>query len=247
MTLDEIPVIHRPLFMYIGIAVSDSFAHFILGLMGFQRLEFKDTTYHYRAPASAREAGLPVTIFHGICSGWIAYLSLIYEYCKDRNRPILLVDYPFITMKMRFDVQPPEVFVERVCGILEKHRIARTAVVGHSYGTVLATWLVHARPDVVAQLTLMDAVCLLLALPEVAYNFLHRPPKTPHEWVIHVLASREISISHVLRRHFWWYKVRPSSETRMCCLPVDQGFLTTRDGFVARGRTSCGWKRSTVR
>lgn len=57
------------------------------------------------------------------------------------------------------------------------------------------------------QLTLMDAVCLLLALPEVAYNFLHKRPSSPQEWIIHVLASREISISHVLRRHFWWYKV----------------------------------------
>src|SRR3546814_675759 len=90
-------------------------------------------------------------MFHGICSGWIAYLSLIYEYAKNPNRAILLVDYPYITMKMRFDVLPPEIFIERVCGILEKHHIARTAVVGHSYGTVIATWLVHARPDVVAQ------------------------------------------------------------------------------------------------
>ena len=32
-----------------------------------------------------------------------------------------------------------------------------------------------------------------------------RTPKTFMEWVIYLLASQEITVSHALRRHFWWY------------------------------------------
>lgn len=62
-----------------------------------------------------------------------------------------------------------------------------------------------AHPELVCNITLIDPVSLLLALPDVAYNFLYRKPSTMMEYIIYFTASREITISHTLHRNFWWY------------------------------------------
>jgi hypothetical protein len=58
----------------------------------------------------------------------------------------------------------------------------------------------------VHHLTVVDPVSLLLGLPEVAYNFLYRPPTDIIQSFILYGASREITISHMLHRHFWWHR-----------------------------------------
>ena len=60
---------------------------------------------------------------------------------------------------------------------------------------------------------LLDPVCLLLFLPNVARSFLC--PDTDSmpllERVMLYLVTAEKGISHTLRRHFWWYAVSVSS------------------------------------
>jgi hypothetical protein len=60
--------------------------------------------------------------------------------------------------------------------------------------------------DEVAHVALIDPVTLLLAVPDVAYNFVYRPPTTLREYFIRIMASRELTISHTLHRKFWWYQ-----------------------------------------
>jgi hypothetical protein len=48
-------------------------------------------------------------------------------------------------------------------------------------------------------------VSLLLGLPDVAYNFLHKDPDSFSGGLIRLMASRELTVSHMLHRHFWWY------------------------------------------
>lgn len=60
-----------------------------------------------------------------------------------------------------------------------------------------------------SQIVLLDPVCLLLFLPNVARSFL-APDKTGmplHEKIMLYLVTQEKGISHTLRRHFWWYAV----------------------------------------
>jgi hypothetical protein len=54
----------------------------------------------------------------------------------------------------------------------------------------------------VAQLILLDPVCVLLALPDVAYNFLYRRPRTLMETILYYGGSTEITIHHTLRCAF---------------------------------------------
>jgi hypothetical protein len=67
-------------------------------------------------------------------------------------------------------------------------------------------WLVLNYPEIFHHLTLVDPVSLLLGLPEVAYHFLYRPPADFIQNLIMYGASREITISHMLHRHFWWHR-----------------------------------------
>lgn len=57
----------------------------------------------------------------------------------------------------------------------------------------------------VGSTVLIDPVCFLLFLPDVAYNFVYRKPKTIITRLINLLASRELYTANALFRHFWWY------------------------------------------
>lgn len=63
--------------------------------------------------------------------------------------------------------------------------------------------------QLVSQIVLLDPVCLLLFLPNVARAFLH-PEQNGLSFADKLmlnLVTQEKGISHTLRRHFWWYAV----------------------------------------
>jgi hypothetical protein len=55
------------------------------------------------------------------------------------------------------------------------------------------------------QVGLLDPVCFLLFLPDVAVNFLHTDLKklTPFIAALKCLVAKEKGIAHTLRRHMW--------------------------------------------
>jgi pimeloyl-ACP methyl ester carboxylesterase len=143
-------------------------------------------------------------IVAGITTGWGVYFGLIQAMIADR--PVFLFDFESIKLfSLCFDLPSPTSYSSCVKDILDLHRVTKVNVVGHSFGTITATWFVNHFPEYVSHLTLIDPVSLLLAHPEVAYNFLYRPPSTFIEWMIYYGASQEITIANCLRRNFWWY------------------------------------------
>jgi hypothetical protein len=51
---------------------------------------------------------------------------------------------------------------------------------------------------------MVDPVSILLHLPDVAYNFTIRRPKTANEWQLWYFASKDAGVAHTLSRHFFW-------------------------------------------
>ena len=51
---------------------------------------------------------------------------------------------------------------------------------------------------------LIDPVTVLLHMPDVAFNFTVRQPKTANEWQLWYFASKDPGVSHTLGRHFFW-------------------------------------------
>ena len=148
----------------------------------------------------------PITVSSviGITTGWGVYIGLIQAMIA--NRPVFLFDFEAIKLfSLCFDLPSPTEYSNCVRDILDSHRVSKVNVIGHSFGTITAAWFVDHFPEYVAHLTLIDPVSLLLAHPDVAYNFLYRSPSTFIEWVIYYGASQEITIANCLRRNFWWY------------------------------------------
>lgn len=93
--------------------------------------------------------------------------------------------------------------------------ISRAVMASHSYGTVIAAHVIRdqvdkephssriLKPLITGQL-LVDPVCLLLHLPDVAYNFLYRVPREANEWQLWYLASQDPDIAYALSRCFFW-------------------------------------------
>jgi pimeloyl-ACP methyl ester carboxylesterase len=100
----------------------------------------------------------------------------------------------------------PAEFSRQMSQILDNHGITKFVLIGHSYGTVLSTHLLHCpflgpRID---SLVLIDPITFLLHLPSVAYNFTCRRPVTANQVQLDYFASKDPGIAHTICRHFFW-------------------------------------------
>lgn len=147
----------------------------------------------------------PLLFLHGISYGWIIYSGLLSMWS---DRPVLMIDLETISIGTfsRYHPSAPAL-AQAIKKILLNHGYEKADICGHSFGTMLATTVVNYAPEIIGtNLVLIDPVCLLLTLPDVAYNFLYKPPATLFDWVIALGASREATIARTLYRDFVWFE-----------------------------------------
>ena len=65
-----------------------------------------------------------------------------------------------------------------------------------------------------------------LTLPDVAYNFLYKPPATIFDWAVQLGASREATIARTLYRDFVWFEYDMILEK----VPKDTSIITVLGG-----------------
>eukprot|EP01031_Cornospumella_fuschlensis_P035698 gene35698-43294_t len=193
-TLQPVPYCHRPLLLYVINGLNEVLCNALcFRLHGFQFLEVGGVTYWIKQGAKTDLP--PMMFFHGISPGWSFYVMLIRYMATERT--IIMVDLEAVKIKsMCFYMPTVDHFTEHIVHILRRHHIEKVSVVGHSFGTIVAGWVVSRFPEIVSHVTLIDPVSLLLALPDVAYSFVYRKPKSFVEWVLYLMAAREITISH---------------------------------------------------
>ena len=80
-------------------------------------------------------------------------------------------------------------------------------LMGHSFGSVLCTWVVRAMPERVGQLVLLDPVSLLLSDPDIICNFVceRRFWESLSSSLMHFVASTEVFVEWYLRHHFFFH------------------------------------------
>uniref|UniRef100_A0A7S4RDE2 AB hydrolase-1 domain-containing protein n=2 Tax=Alexandrium monilatum TaxID=311494 RepID=A0A7S4RDE2_9DINO len=197
---------HFPLSMYV-------FTQGLLGVLtdrSLHRLGFRPYVagrlwrYWLWRPRGLAPAGqgLPVFFVHGVGVGLLPYLGLL-RVLMERGVPVFLLEVPFISMKIDTEV-PAAADTARAAGaILQLHGFSRADFVGHSFGTVVLSWIWRYNPGCVAGLVLLDPVVILLHSYHVLYNFLYRKPR-PWNPLDHI--SSEFFLSHGLRRHLCWHE-----------------------------------------
>lgn len=176
--------------------------------------------FWYR-PHTARNAR-PVVFMHGIGVGLWPYTPFLDEIGRptgsstraggEDGGQIGVIVPEILPISTRL-TDPPlrrEAFVQELRGILEAHAPEWLedgfVLVSHSYGSVLTTHIIRdpGLAPHVRGVVLIDPVTLLLHLPDVAYNFTRRPPKTANEWQLWFFASMDVGVAEGLGRHFFW-------------------------------------------
>ncbi|KAI1114893.1 hypothetical protein F5Y14DRAFT_147913 [Nemania sp. NC0429] len=231
LTLDEVEVRYRSVVWYFLIGVVDLGTHFLLSRRGFQyyaqpkphshsaipvRLQSlfaekrsaSQLSYWYR-PHTAKDK-LPLVFLHGIGIGlwpYTSHLSSLNEaVAEDDQIGVIALEYLPVSTRLTKAPLNQAQFLSQIALLLDVHGWDQFAVSGHSYGTVLATHMIKS-PNLgprIRSLVFVDPVCILLHLPDVAYNFTRRQPRKANEYLLWYYASMDPGVAHCLGRHFFW-------------------------------------------
>lgn len=166
-------------------------------------------TYWHRAHTS--KTNLPILFIHGIGIGLYPYVRFLGELNTatahlDANVGIIALEIHSISFRITPAPLTPAQLCTEVLRILAHHGWPRVVLVSHSYGSVLSTHMLHhpALGPRIGPVLLVDPVCFLLHLPDVAYNFTVRAPREANEWQLWYFASKDLGVSWTLARHFFW-------------------------------------------
>ncbi|KAK7713528.1 hypothetical protein SLS64_004779 [Diaporthe eres] len=235
LTLDHVPTRYRSVVWYLIVGLVDSATHCHLLWHGFdlwpsplrtnllrvfpprllasvelarRQSPSDELCYWYRRPRSPTTGvspTLPIVFLHGIGIGLYPYVPFLAS--LPSTSPIIALEILPISMRLtKSNILARPEFIRHLKEILRHHHIDQFVLVGHSYGTVMATHVLHDSElsPRVEGVMLVDPVTLLLNLPDVAYNFTRRTPQTANEWQLWYLASMDPGIALVLGRHFFW-------------------------------------------
>ncbi|KAK0712829.1 hypothetical protein B0T26DRAFT_715370 [Lasiosphaeria miniovina] len=168
--------------------------------------------YWYRLHRSRTR--LPVVFMHGIGVGLWPYTRFLDEISRggddgdDKQVGVIALEVLPISTRLTSRPLTQHEFVRDMSRILAQHgpEWMSFVLVSHSYGSVLTTHMLRS-PDLgprVRAAVLVDPVTLLLHLPDVAYNFTRRAPRTANEWQLWYFASMDLGVAETLARHFFW-------------------------------------------
>jgi len=204
-SIEPVQYHHKPLLFYVS-------TRFILGSLGsmnlvdvgFNRRNAGALNYWIRMPESEEgKARLPIVFVHGVGVGLVTYMNFVRKLAAENDCPILCVELPFVSMSIDSKVPSIDQQVASVRTMLDQWGFEAATFVGHSYGSVMLSWMVQHAPDRVASVVFIDPIVIMLNLKSTLYNFLY---KHSTNGKISDLVGSELFLNHALRRHFWWYR-----------------------------------------
>nr|POE74322.1 hypothetical protein CFP56_70797 [Quercus suber] len=182
-------------------------------LLRWNRHKAPRLSYWYREHTS--KTSLPILFVHGINVGLYAYVDFLEQLASstsgktgptDGDVGILAVEL----LPIGSSICPPLPLAadlrSEIRDILRAHEWEDFVVVGHSFGTAVVANMLR-DPEFSTRIKaslLMDPICFLLHLPDVAFNFTRRLPSRANEFMLHYFSSQDLLISHTLARRFFW-------------------------------------------
>jgi pimeloyl-ACP methyl ester carboxylesterase len=158
---------------------------------------------------------LPILFIHGIGIGLFPYVDFLADLNStagiergaiDDQVGIIAIEILPVSFRITHPAMSKSDMCAEIAKILAHHGWDKVVLVSHSYGTVIATHLIKtpSTAHLVGPMVLIDPVCILLHLPDVAYNFTRRKPRRANEHQLYYFASMDMGVSHTLSRHFFW-------------------------------------------
>ena len=170
---------------------------------GFTRHSTGVFDYWLSMPATeeARQR-TPIVFVHGIGVGLVMYLSFVKALMK-LDCPIVCLELPFISNSIETLVPSISEQVSSVDAICNRWGFEKAVFVGHSYGSLILSWMALHLPTRVAGLAFVDPVVMMLNLKKILFSFLYSNDGGGR---ISDLIGTEIHVNNALRRNFWWYR-----------------------------------------
>ena len=217
LIIDPFHYQHRPLALYGFVyAVHGLYGLYLTKGCGYRFYSSPSLKYFHRPPADPTAPIKSTLVFvHGISNGISSYARFVHRLNHSGNRHVFLMVLPFISMNLVEHVPTAKDTVEALKTAFIRHtspdptasppaRPPKVIFIGHSYGSLLASWFVKSYPHMLLSVVLIDPICFLLFTPHLCFNFLYRPPVTPMHYMLNFFVARELYIAHTLHRHFFW-------------------------------------------
>ncbi|KAL8731426.1 MAG: hypothetical protein Q9166_003401 [cf. Caloplaca sp. 2 TL-2023] len=194
LTLDRVPMLHRPLIWYlVCVFTVDALAHL------------------YMRPHTSKSR-LPVLFIHGIGIGLFTYAPFLAQLNRrkddqaDGKTGVIAIEMMPISFRLTHAALVRDEMKDEILKIVHSHGWTKFVLVAHSYGSVIATHLLHDEKSssLIDSVLLVDPVSILLHLPDVAYNFTCRQPVEANEHQLYYFASMDMGVAHALSRKFFW-------------------------------------------
>jgi len=207
LTRDPLVAASRPLWIYaITTLLLPSIAHQRCRWMGFSKFVSGGLEYWHR-PAQQGERTQPIVFCHGLGVGVLPYLDLVGDICSAVGSEIFLLDMPHLSSRPKTDVPSPRETVACIVDMLAAWGHASAHFVGHSFGTVVITWVLR-RSEMATSAVLLDPVCFLLmkhdVLSNVLYSSFFQPLSDFRSAAFQFFVFQELYTAHALSRNFFW-------------------------------------------
>ncbi|KAJ9049907.1 hypothetical protein DSO57_1019667 [Entomophthora muscae] len=201
-SIDTMNMQPKPFVLYVLIKCIQALGFITLYLLGFRRSKADGLTYWHSRGHSMEP---PILYIHGIGIGFAMYMAkLIVIGAFHKHRRIFLLELPHISMEITDVIPDHDETLNAIDTIFKTHSLEKVSVVGHSYGTVLASWLMRERPCYLSRLTLVDPVCFCMWDSTLARNFLYsKPISFVHELALFFISSDPL-IAHTVSKELYW-------------------------------------------
>lgn len=215
---------HKPLIFYIVTHGTRFYVTKALKELGFSYNPPQDPEkslgYFFRPgnPPTSKDTSeqTPLVFVHGV-GGISYYFNLIKEIGNKSEAPIILLDLPFISLQVSDHIPSIVDQVKSVCNILNENigEHKKATFVGHSFGSLILSWMVQSHPDRVANCVFLDPICFQLHLRNILFNFhfqrVDESIQKGKRWENPFsagsfinMAGTEMHTNNAMLRHFWW-------------------------------------------
>ncbi|KAJ3083468.1 hypothetical protein HDU99_009403 [Rhizoclosmatium hyalinum] len=213
----------KPFIFYLVMKLLELVESLFLMFLGFDHFVSNGNGLNYWAhhPVRCDDSAVPLVFIHGIGVGLFQYQLFIYNLWKTQHRPIFLVELPYVSMRLSARVPTVEETVTEIEGMLEAHGFSSAHIVGHSWGTAVAAWMIKLSKFTVSSV-LLDPIVFFAILPDLAFNFVHRNPG--HN-------TKQTRANEYIRHFSWHHNLLWPDE-----LPVNHHIFAARDDMLFDGR-----------
>ncbi|KAJ9074779.1 hypothetical protein DSO57_1003057 [Entomophthora muscae] len=201
---DTFPYYPKSLVFSLIIFTTNNLAHSAMCTFGFRRHETRGLAYWFLSGDSDEP---PIMYIHGLGVGYILYLTKIYSIMKAHpGRAIILLEFPHVCMQPSDVILDHDQTLQELDVMFLRHNLEKVSLVSHSYGTIVANWIIRQRPQYVAKSVLVVPVCFMMWDPTMANTIFYAAPFCmSHEGFRFSLAADPL-ISLALTKKMYWYE-----------------------------------------